>query len=211
MSNEQRPEGAIGDFVNAWKPVTDAYQDTDAPPVDQPITPPPAVIKPVAQVKKRKVDKVPIAITCLGWFYMIRAAVFLICARVVSSNPDSGLAVVLTQHATLLVPFRMHPASGEIPVGLFVEGLVITAILSVVVGGMWLARWWKIRWITMFYAGASAARTVIYLAMGTAGGFGGAITEDQKQAMLASCAVNILIFCYLAFYPGVEQAFEDKL
>ena len=100
---------------------------------------------------------------------------------------------------------------GLIPVDLFAEGLVATAVLSLVVGGMWLARYWRIRWITMFYAGASTARTLIYIVTGAAGGLSGVITPEQKQTMLAGCAVNLLIFCYLAFYPGVDQAFEYRL
>ncbi|HEX4031165.1 MAG TPA: hypothetical protein VHX20_12425 [Terracidiphilus sp.] len=198
-------------FVNTWKPVTDEYQHTDVPSLDAPM-PPPAAKAPAAPVKERQRPKLPIAIACLAWFYLIRAAVYLVFAMILSAQPGSELGVLLIGHSRLLVPFEMHRTHGQVPVGLFAEALFATAVLSVVVGVMWLARSWRIRWITMFYAGASAARTMFYLLTGAAAGLaGGALSPDQKQAMLAGCAVNILIFCYLAFYPGVEQAFEDRL
>ncbi|HVU48767.1 MAG TPA: hypothetical protein VHD85_21750 [Terracidiphilus sp.] len=211
MSNEQPPEGLPPGFVNTWKPITDAYQQVEAPSIDQVLQPPPVEGKPAVPVRQRITPKLPLAIAILGWFYMARAVIYLVFALILFSQPDSGFAGTLIQYSGFLVPFRMHRTQGLIPVGLFAEALAATAILSVVVGGMWLARYWRIRWITMFYAGASAARTLIYVVTGAAGGLTGVITPEQKQAMLAGCAVNILIFCYLAFYPGVEQAFEDKL
>ncbi len=207
MSNEQLPEEKPSGFVNAWKPVTEAYQDTDAPSIDRPVQPPPQENKPVAPVKERITPKLPLAIAIFGWLYMVRAVAYIVFALVLFSQPASGFASMLMDYSSLLVPFRMHRANGLIPVSLFAEALIATAIISVVIGGMWLARYWRIRWVTMFYAGASAARTLIYVVAGVVG----TITPDQRQALLAGCAVNILIFCYLAFYPGVEQAFEDNL
>jgi len=207
MSDQLIPEQTPSNFVNAWKPVTDAYQNTAAPSVDQVLQPPPAETRPTPPVKQRVVPRLPLAIAIFGWLYIVRAAIYIVFALVLFSQPDSGFAGTLVQYSSLLVPFRMHRMQGMIPVQLFAEALVVTAIISVVVGGMWLARYWRIRWITMFYAGGSAARTIIYVVTGAIG----TITPEQKQALMAGCAINLLIFCYLAFYPGVEQAFESRL
>jgi len=207
MSSAPIPENQPSEFVNTWKPVTEAYQDAEAPTLNQPVQPLPTVEKPVTPVKKRVTDGLPLSLVIFGWFYMVRAAVYLVFAFILFSQPDSGFGAMLVQYSSFLVPFRMHRVQGAIPIQLFAEALLVTAIFSVVIGGMWLARYWRIRWVTMCYAGGSAARTLIYMITGAIG----AITPDQKQALLAGCAINLLIFCYLAFYPGVEQAFEGRL
>ena len=34
------------------------------------------------------------------------------------------------------------------------------------------------------------------------------MSNEYKLAILISIAWNLLIFCYLSFYPGVKDAFE---
>jgi pilus assembly protein TadC len=88
--------------------------------------------------------------------------------------------------------------------------LVISAVLTSVVGFMWWNHSWKIRWITMFYAGAFVAKAAIGYFSAVASGMTGAIDTAQMPLLMASIAVNGFVFCYLAFWPDVKEWFEGQ-
>ena len=203
-------ENATPELVNTWKPVTDLYQDTSAPPVPEPAPMPVAGQPPAQPLKIFQERKLPIPIAIVGGFYALRAVVFLVFASILGSHPSSSFAATLIDHSRSLIPFQVHETGGHVPAELLAEAMVVTAILSIVVSVMWFVRYWRIRWITMFYAGVSLFRTVLYFATDKAAGLTTVLTPDQKQALSLACAVNLFVLCYLAFYPGVAQAFEER-
>jgi hypothetical protein len=206
------PAGAntAPELVNTWKPVTDLYLDTAAPPVPEPAPLPVAGQPPAQPLKIFQERKLPIPIAIVGGFYALRAVLFLVFASIVSSHPSSNFAAALIAHSQSLIPFQVHETAGLVPADLLAEAMVVTAILSIVVSVMWFVRYWRIRWITMFYAGVSLFRTVLYFATDKAAGLTTVLTPDQKQALTLTCAINLFVLCYLAFYPGVAQAFEER-
>jgi multisubunit Na+/H+ antiporter MnhC subunit len=211
MPNESPAgENNTPDLVNTWKPVTDLYQDTAAPPAPAP-PPVPVAGQPSAQPAKIFQERnLPIPIAIVGGIYALRAAMFLLFASIVASNPSSDFAVLLIGHSRSLIPFQVHEVNGQVPADLLAQAMVVTAIVSIVVSVMWFVRYWRIRWITMFYAGVSLFRTLLYFASDKAAGLSTQLAPDQKQALSLACAINLFILCYLAFYPGVAQAFEKK-
>jgi hypothetical protein len=211
MPNENPAgESATPELVNAWKPVTDLYQDTAAPDVPVPSPVPVAGQPPAQTAKVFQERKLPIPIALVGGFYALRAAMFLGFAAILGSHPDSSFAALLIDHSRSLIPFQVRETGGRVPVDLLAEAMVVTAILSIVVSVMWFVRWWRIRWITMFYAGLSLCRTLLYFLSDKAAGLTTQLSPDQKQALSLALAVNLFVLCYLAFYPGVAQAFEER-
>ena len=88
--------------------------------------------------------------------------------------------------------------------------LVFSAVLSGWVAFMWWNRSWKIRWVTMFYAGAFVAKAALNGVLGLSSSLGNQLTQGETASLLFSVAINGFIFCYLAFYPGVEEYFEGE-
>jgi hypothetical protein len=197
--------------VNHWQPVTTEYRQEPAPFFE-------LLSQPGSSVETNTAGKggvgaereVPIGIACVTWFYFIRGCAYFVFASMLISNPGSNFASWLAGHSRGMVPFQVHATDSAPLAKLEAEALLIMAILSVVVGTMWMVRYWRIRWITMFYAGASLARTALYFITDRAAGVSTQLSVDQKQALLIGSAANLLILCYLAFYPGVEQAFESS-
>jgi hypothetical protein len=210
MPNETPAGEAAPELINTWKPITDLYQDTAAPPVTAPIPVPIAGQPPAQPAKIFQERRLPIPIAIVGGYYALRAVVFLALASILSSHPSSDVASLLVAHAQSLVPFTLYEAGGRVAADLLAEAMVATAILSIIVSVMWFIRYWRIRWITMFYAGVSLFRTVLYFATDKAAGLTTTLRSDQKEALTIACAVNLFVFCYLAFYPGVAQAFEER-
>lgn len=87
--------------------------------------------------------------------------------------------------------------------------LLIIAILTSVVGFSWLNRSWKVRWGTMFYAGAFVAKAAVGLVTGSASGLSGQMSSSEMSSLVLSMGINGCIFCYLAFWPGVEEWFKN--
>lgn len=87
--------------------------------------------------------------------------------------------------------------------------LLLLTVLTSVVAFMWWNRSWKIRWVTMFYAGGFVAKSAVYLFAGWASGVGSRMSPVELSSYLISLAVNSAIFCYLAFSYGVEEWFKE--
>jgi cation transport ATPase len=88
--------------------------------------------------------------------------------------------------------------------------LLIATVLTAVVGFMWWNRSWKVRWITMFYAGAMVARVGVYFFAAWASGLGSQLPPDVMPTLMFAITVNSFVFCYLAFWPGVKEWFEEQ-
>jgi hypothetical protein len=88
--------------------------------------------------------------------------------------------------------------------------LLIAAVVTAVVAFMWWNRSWKVRWITMFYAGAMVARAGVYFFAAWASGTGSQLPPAVMPTLLFSIALNGFVFCYLAFWPDVSEWFEEQ-
>jgi hypothetical protein len=88
--------------------------------------------------------------------------------------------------------------------------LLISAAITAVVGFMWWNHSWKVRWITMFYAGAFVAKAAIGYFAGVASGVGSQLPPGEIPTLLFAIALNGFIFCYLAFWPDVKEWFEEQ-
>ena len=75
---------------------------------------------------------------------------------------------------------------------------------------MWLFGSWKIRWVTMFYAGAFVVKAGISYFAGLASGVGSRLPAGETPILLLSLALNTFIFLYLAFWPDVKAHFEEQ-
>ena len=86
--------------------------------------------------------------------------------------------------------------------------LVMTA-LTLIVAIPWLHRSWKARWGTMFYTGAFVAKAGVRLFAEWASGTAKQLSPSEISSLVLALAANGLIFCYLAFWPGVEEWFKE--
>lgn len=86
--------------------------------------------------------------------------------------------------------------------------LLISTVITAVVGFMWWNHSWKVRWVAMFYAGAFVAKAGLGLFAGWASGMGNRIEPEQIPLLIVAIALNGFVFCYLAFWPGVKEWFE---
>jgi hypothetical protein len=194
--------------VNRWQPITDLYQQevegTAPPAVVQPPKPAPV---PVSQRDLPK-SSVPMSLNIITGLYFVRAVFYFVLGGKLISDPNSDFSQWLVSLSGVLIPFTITHRHPEMFVKLVGEAMVVTAILSLGVGIMWLLRSWKIRWITMAYAGGMVLRTSVHYFAGAASGVGSGLSPDLTAIVIFGCAINTLVFCYLAFYPGVKEAFE---
>jgi len=87
--------------------------------------------------------------------------------------------------------------------------LLISLALTSWIGFMWWNHSWKVRWITMFYAGAMVAKAAVNFVAGTASGVGSGLSSVEVPTAMLTIALNGFVFLYLAFGPGVKQWFEE--
>jgi len=190
------------------------------------ITPTPFEIPPERLPKSTMPkSKRPLVISILAIYYMIQAGVSLLLALVPWGDPDSGLANYLTANSSLVfhsIPRMFRP-------GLGVPGQAPSAMLQMlpfvflaigILSGLLAFKLWTLsarwRWATMFWAGYSLCSTlrflVIYSAIRSAVDMPlPPLPAQFKLALIMSMTWNLLVVCYLAFYPGVKEAFEDQL
>ncbi|MFZ0305937.1 MAG: hypothetical protein WAL75_24845 [Terracidiphilus sp.] len=203
----QTPSQVTAYPANRWQPVTDLYQqqvEGNGPAMVEPPKPAPV---PVSQRDLPK-SIVPMSLNIITGLYFVRAVVYFALGGKLLSNPNSDFSQWLVSMSGVIIPFTITHRHPEMFVRLVGEAMLVTAALSVVVGGMWLFRSWKIRWITMAYAGGMVLRGGVHYFAGVVSGVGSGLTADQDTILFFGCVINSLIFCYLAFYPGVKEAFE---
>ena len=95
---------------------------------------------------------------------------------------------------------RQMPAEGVFYVSAFLYGLT---------AWRWYSRDWRARWVVMFMSGATAAKMLGNSVADRAPGLPTPMAPGQQVSLLMSVAVNLLICGYLAFYPGMDQAFKE--
>jgi len=208
QSASQTPSPAPAAPVNRWQPITDIYQQEAegiAPPVA--VQPPKPVPVPVSQ-RDLPPSLVPMSLNIITGLYFLRALIYFALGGKLLSDPGSDFSQRLVSMSGVMVPFTITHRQPEMFVKLLGEAMLVTAGLSVVVGVMWLLRSWKIRWITMAYSGGMVVRVGIHYFAGAASGVGSGLSADQSAILFFGCAFNAIIFAYLAFYPGVKEAFE---
>jgi hypothetical protein len=149
-------------------------------------------------IKPRPKAEVPLLITLFAWYCFLRAAgnlVFVVLARL---SPRSPIAEFVTTHFDPIPP----PFPPEF-------AFLTLAVLYIMVGWRWITRDWRARWAAMFISAVTAAssayqwvtdRPTTIPAQGAAG---------LHQSPVISLVVNLAVCCYLAFYPGMADAFKE--
>jgi hypothetical protein len=197
--------------VNTWKPVTDLYIEENAtgPAIPAVVEPPKRTSVPVS-TPAPGAKAVPLSLNIITGFYFLQAVIYFVCAGPLLTNPDSNFSKWIVLNANAIIPFTMTHRHPEMFAKLVGQAMLFMAAISLVVGMMWVFRSWKIRWVTMAYAGGRVLRTGVYLFAGVASGVGSNLTPDSQAILIFSCCIDALICGYLAFYPGVREAFEKK-
>lgn len=143
-------------------------------------------------------NKLPTLIRLFIWLLVFRSAVNLIFGLTLGLAPDSGAANYIAAN------FDPWPKAVSAEAVFY-----IMALLYGLTAWRWHSRDWKVRWVVMFMCGATAVKLLINYAANRAAGNPTPMTSGQEAALLISVIVNFLICGYLAFYPGMEQAFKE--
>jgi hypothetical protein len=187
------------------------------------ITPTPYEIPPELLPKStRPKSKRPLPIALYGWYRIAWAGFSLILAMVPWGDPESKLASYAAAHPAVIVDllpgfirmflpsYQMHHWSPAA----FTQGLpflfVLAALLYAAQGWMLLAlnKWW--RWYTMLASGLTVVQIAIGLSALMVVPLPLPISGPALAAVFMIGGWNALIFCYLAYYPGVKEAFEGQ-
>ncbi len=143
--------------------------------------------------------KLPPAIRAFAWICFLRSAFNFLAGCIVWFKPESTPAQFLA--ATFGSRIKLLPPLAE---------FILLTVVFAWFGWRWIARDWRIRWICMFLSGAVAARTLTLIAVDYASAAHGRVIQpDRETDMLLSAMINILICAYLAFYPGIGDAFKE--
>ena len=143
-------------------------------------------------------NKLPLLIRMFVWLLVFRAAVNLIFAITIGLAPDSSAAAFI---ATTFDPWPKQVSA---------EGMFyISALINAVMAWRWYSRDWRVRWAVMFLSGATAAKMLANFAADHAAGTPTPLTPGQQLSFTMSVGINLLICGYLAFYPGMAQAFKE--
>jgi hypothetical protein len=162
------------------------------------VRPPVPIPTELRQSGKREV-KLPAAIRAFALLCFVRAGVDLVFALLVGLAPKSTAGIFVA--STFGDRFPHVPAEAE---------FFIFAFLFAFVGWRWIARDWRIRWVTMFLSGAIALRILVFVFADRASAAHGKILSTESELELGVIvAFNLLICGYLAFYPGMAQAFKE--
>ena len=145
-------------------------------------------------------ENVPPGIRAFGWLCFIRAGLDFIFGLLVGFAPKSVRSVFVTVMFAGRIP--NVPAEAE---------FYIFGFLFAFVGWKWLDRYWWIRWVAMFLSGALAVRILVFILADNASAAHGKFLNPTTELELGVVAAfNLLVCGYLAFYPGVAEAFKDS-
>lgn len=142
--------------------------------------------------------KLPVLIRLFVWLLVFRSAVNLIFALIVGLAPDTGVANFVATSFDAW-PKQMPPEAV----------FYVSAFLYGLTAWRWYSRDWRARWFVMFLSGATAAKMLVNFAGDRAVGTPTPMTPGQEVSFFMSVALNFLICGYLAFYPGMAQAFKE--
>jgi hypothetical protein len=147
--------------------------------------------------KPRKVE-VPLLITLFGWYCVFRCVADFTFAFVMGLKPDTPSAIFIAKH--------FDPVPPPIPAE---AAFFALGALYAVVAWRWLTRDWRARWAAMFISGATVASIAINLLADHAAGDPTPMSPQRYQATIVAVVMNLVICCYLAFYPGMNDAFRE--
>lgn len=142
--------------------------------------------------------KLPTLIRLFVWLLVFRSAVNLIFALTIGTAPDSS--------ATAFITTNFDPWPKQVSAEAM---FYIFALIYAVMAWRWYSRDWKVRWVVMFMSGATAAKMLANFAADRAAGMPTPMTQSQIASLFVSVALNLAICAYLAFYPGMAQAFKE--
>ena len=145
--------------------------------------------------------KAPLMISLFTWLCFLRAALYFLLAFILWSYPDSDFTNYLVAHSDLIIK-RTAKSRGIYggPEETTVREFLLAA--SVFFGVMYSG--------LMFITGATAIKTAVYMTADEVGGSSPFFNDIQRAGLVISIGLNLLICGYLAFYPGVEQAFKEN-
>lgn len=143
-------------------------------------------------------NKLPTLIRLFVWLLVLRSAVNLIFGLSIGLAPDSRAAAFIT---TNFDPWPKQVSAEAM--------FYIFALVYGVMAWRWYSRDWKVRWAVMFISGATAAKMLANFAADHTTGTPSAMTADQTASFFLAVAINLAICAYLAFYPGMAQAFKE--
>ncbi|MGA3081784.1 MAG: hypothetical protein ABSD44_10430 [Terracidiphilus sp.] len=183
------------------------------------ITPAPLEMPAQRRSDQKEKSNRPLLISLLACYLYVRGVVFLLVGMTVWGRPDSSLWDYLLPHARFVfssLPWIFLPlqfaamVSEEAMLSILPVALLLGSLYSFIGGGLvWGLNYW-VRWICMFMSGATVAKTVIAISGTMVGPSLVPITDELKLGLYVNVAVNLLVFCYFAFYPGVKEAFESN-
>lgn len=158
--------------------------------------------------------EVPLLITLFAWYCFVRSGTFVVFALIVGIAPDSPTAQFIASHFNPVPPPRppeygMHHSTSLLPAIPPEPVFYGLAILYAMVGWRWIRRDWRARWAAMFFSGATAAKLAINWIADRAAGSASPPIPTQDQAIAVVIVWNVLVCCYLAFYPGMSEAFKE--
>jgi hypothetical protein len=149
---------------------------------------------------ERPQAKLPPAIRAFAWICAGRSITDFVFAFIVIFASNSELARFLGD--TFGSRFKLIPPVVEF----LVSGFVFAFIAR-----KWLSRDWRIRWISMFLSGAFAVRSIVLVLADRSTGTQGRVISAQRQTeMIVHAAFDLLVCAYLAFYPGMAEAFKER-
>jgi hypothetical protein len=143
-------------------------------------------------------NKLPMLIRAFIWLLVFRSVVNLIFGLTLGLAPDTSAATYI------LANFDPWPKAGSAEAIFY-----ITALIYGVMAWRWYSRDWRARWAVMFASGATAAKLLVNYAANQAAGNPTPMSQGQEAALLITVGLNFLICGYLAFYPGMAQAFKE--
>jgi hypothetical protein len=205
---EDKSENVPEERPNQWAPVTDQYAvDLD----------PAAAARLLDEEKlkrdfelKHMAERVPTPSrgVVVIWYYFLRAVAYLVFASMLLTDPWSSFSLWLSGHIQLLLPLAQSQIRADSR-DVFAGVLVFTAILSVILGLLWMMRFAHIRIITLCVLGITLALNIAHLVTNQMAAAAVVITVGQKDGLLVSSAVDAMIFCYLALSRNVSRALQD--
>jgi hypothetical protein len=143
----------------------------------------------------------PGAVILISLYEFARAALILVAAAAIwirAHNPPSSDAAQAMSYAALG--------------GLTVAVALALAAYSLVIGwGLWTLRKWA-RNILLASSGISSAYWIRHLVITAAlsGVQGSRLFHLERQSSYMSAAINVLIFLFLMFAPGIDETFGVK-
>jgi len=157
--------------------------------------------------------KDPLLLRLITYILVLRALAFLLLAFILWSFPDSAVGTYLVANSDFFFRRPRHFESvqqiRQSAHDFMMIGFLLVGVVYSIVAWKWLTRFWLARWGTMFLASATLLKTGISLFADRASGVDTQFTAAQTQALLVSSILNLAIILYLAFSPGVAEAFKE--